>query len=177
MQQQQQRWDYSFHTSSGWPKFAYVTNPVPPETRHVTNKLRSQGRSRFRLFLCFRHSTSKTHSRSFWTLRKVISLVTSCFFLSSFWCCYERIPIHTALSSHFISLVRPAHHLFLSSRGRLLDSRKRRLFYLHMQHTIRCIFERRTTIRSSETLVCGFYPSISIQSWTSDNNLYSTKDN
>ena len=34
-----QCWDYSFYTSSGWPKFAYVTNPVPPETRCVTYKL------------------------------------------------------------------------------------------------------------------------------------------
>ena len=47
---QQQCWDYSFYTSSGWPKFAYVTNPVPPETRHVTYKLHSQGCSCFRFF-------------------------------------------------------------------------------------------------------------------------------
>ena len=37
-----------FYTGSGWPKFAYVTNPVPPETRRMTNKLRSQWHSCFR---------------------------------------------------------------------------------------------------------------------------------
>ena len=52
--QQQQYWDYSFYISSGWPKFAYVTNPVPPETRCVTYKLHSLGRSFFHFFLYFR---------------------------------------------------------------------------------------------------------------------------
>ena len=32
---------------SGWPKFAYVANPIPPETRCVTYKLHSQRRSCF----------------------------------------------------------------------------------------------------------------------------------
>ena len=82
----------------------------------------------FLFFLYFRYSTHKT--RSFWTLRLAISLVTSCFFLSSFWCCYERNSFLTASLSHFISLVCPAHHLFFfySAGDGLLDSRKRRLF-------------------------------------------------
>ena len=100
MQQKQQCWDYSFYTSFGWPKFAYVTKPVPPETRRVTYKLHSQGRSCFRFFLYF-----TPHARH-------ISLVTFYIFLSSFWCCYKRKSFQTASLSHFISLVRPAHHLF-----------------------------------------------------------------
>ena len=36
-----------FYTSSGRPKFAYVTNPILPETRHMTYKLHSQWRSHF----------------------------------------------------------------------------------------------------------------------------------
>ena len=59
--------------------------------------------------------------------------------VSFFQCCYERNSIHTISLSHFISLVRSAPHLFfffLSSRGRLLDSRKRRLFPPHIQHAL-----------------------------------------
>ena len=35
--QQQQCWDYAFYTSSGWPKFTYVTNdrPTRDETRNL----------------------------------------------------------------------------------------------------------------------------------------------
>ena len=42
--QRQQCWDDSFYTSFGWSKFAYVINPIPPQTRRVTFKLHSQGR-------------------------------------------------------------------------------------------------------------------------------------
>ena len=49
-QQQQQCWDYLFYTSSGWLKFAYVTNPVPPEIRCITYKLHPQGCSCFCFF-------------------------------------------------------------------------------------------------------------------------------
>ena len=38
---------YFFYTSFGWPKFAYVANPIPPETRCMTYKLHSQQRSPF----------------------------------------------------------------------------------------------------------------------------------
>ena len=55
MQPQQQCWDYSFDTSSGWPKFAYVPNH--PETRRVTYKLHFQGRQCWCFFfLYFRYS-------------------------------------------------------------------------------------------------------------------------
>ena len=67
MQQQQQCWDYSFYTSSGWLKFAYIAKPVPPG--HKTYKLHSQEHSYFIFFLYFWFSTCKTHSRSFRTLR------------------------------------------------------------------------------------------------------------
>ena len=52
------------------------------------------------------------------------------FLLLSFWCCYERNSFHTALM--FVRLTT----CFLSSRGRLLDFHKRRLFYLHIQRPL-----------------------------------------
>ena len=81
------------------------------------------------------------------------------------WCCYERNSFHTASLSHFISLVCPAHYLFfLSSQGWLLDSHKRWLFCLHIQHTTHCLFEQRALVSSLEAAVCGFCLSISQQS-------------
>ena len=108
----QRCWHYSFYTSSDWPKFAYVTNPVPPGTRCVTYKLHPQRCSCFCSFLYFWHSTHKTHSHSFWTLRLAILLVTS----PSFSCCYERNSFHTAslFAFHFS---RPAYHLFFIQLG------------------------------------------------------------
>ena len=57
---------------------------------------------------------------------------------------------------------------FLSSRGRLLDLRKRRLFCLHIQHSNSCLFERRTLFGSSEAAVCEFclfsFTTISVHS-------------
>ena len=78
------------------------------------------------------------------------------FFLSFFRCCYERNSIHTASLSHFIfcSLGSPPV-LFLSSRVRLLNSRKR-------QHATRGLFERWIPVGLSETAVCGFCLSISL---------------
>ena len=69
----------------------------------------------------------------------------------------------TQLHCHisFLSFVRLTA-CFLSSRGRLLDSRKRRLFCLHIQHATRCLFERRTPVSSSEAAVYGFCLSISL---------------
>ena len=120
MQQQQQCWDYSFYTCSGWQKFSYVTITNPPETRRVTYKLHPQERSCFVFFYTFgTPHTRHIHGCHFFLFS---------FFLLSFWCCYERNSFHTALLSHFISLVHPAHHLFfLSSREWLLDSHKCRL--------------------------------------------------
>ena len=69
----------------------------------------------------------------------------------------------TQLRCHisFLSFV-PLTTRFSSSRGRLLDSRKRRLFCMHTQHATRCLFERRTLVGSSEAAVCGFCLSISL---------------
>ena len=93
------------------------------------------------------------------------------FLLLSFWCCYERNSIHIVSLSHFISLVCSAHHqFFLSSQGQLLDSRKRRLFCLHIQHTTCCLFKRLTPVGSSEAAVCGFCLSISLHKFISHSN-------
>ena len=100
----QQCWNYFFYTSSGWPKFAYVANPVPPETRHMTYELHSQRCSCFRfsiLPVLYTQDTFELWGRPF----------LSSLFVSFFRCCYERNSIHTALLSHFISLV---HSLFVS---------------------------------------------------------------
>ena len=59
MQQPQQCCDCSFYTNSGWPIFAYVTNPVQLETRLVSYKLHPQGRSCFRFF----HTPGTPHTR------------------------------------------------------------------------------------------------------------------
>ena len=120
MQQQQQCWDYSFYTSSGWPKFAYVTNPVPPEIRSVTYKLHFQGHSCFRFFL-----SSTLHARhihacfELWGRPFRLSLI-ACFFLPS--CLPFGVAMKGIQSTPFIFLICFAHYLFLSSRGCLLDS-------------------------------------------------------
>ena len=51
---------------------------------------------------------------------------------------------------------------FLSSRGRLLNSRKRRLFRRDIQLATRCLFERWTPVGSPEAAVCWFCLSISL---------------
>ena len=170
MQQQQQCWDYSFSTSSGWPKFTYVTNPVTPETRCMTYILYPQGRSCFCFFLYFyttwdwTYTSGTLHAGHFCTHfqlwgRPFHSSLLAFFFLPSSWCCYEKNSFHTASFSCFISLVCSAHHLFLSSRGQLLDSHKHWLFCLYIQQATHCLFEQRTLVSSSETAVCGFYLS------------------
>ena len=70
----------------------------------------------------------------------------------------------TQLRCHisFLSFTR-LNTCFLSRRGRLLNSRKRRLFCLLIQHATRCLFERRTPVDSSESAVCGFCLSILLQ--------------
>ena len=62
----------------------------------------------------------------------------------------------------FFSRLFGSPPVFLSSQGRLLDSHKRWLFCLHIQHTTHCLFERRTPIGSLEVAVCGFCFSISL---------------
>ena len=116
--QQPQCWDYSFYTSSGWLKFAYVTNPVPPKASRMTYKLHSQGHSTFRFF----YTSGTPHAKHIrarferWG-RPFRSSLLAFFFLPSFWCWYERNSIHTASLSYFISLFRPAHHLFFYPTG------------------------------------------------------------
>ena len=51
---------------------------------------------------------------------------------------------------------------FSSGRGRLLDSRKHRLFWLHIHHTTCCLFEWRTPVGSSEAVVRRFCLLISL---------------
>ena len=63
----------------------------------------------------------------------------------------------------FVRLTTCFFCFFLSSRGRLLDSHKRRLLCLHIQHATRCLFERRIPVSLSEAAVSGFYLSISPQ--------------
>ena len=154
----QQCWDYflpvvadrnlhMLQTPSHQRRDAWPTNCTPNDAHSS-------------VFLYFQYSICKTHSRHFRTFRWAILLVTSCFFR----CCYERNSIYKASLSHFISVVHSAHHLFfLSSRRRLLDSGKRRLFCLHIQHATRCLFERRTPVGSLEAAVCRSCLSISLQ--------------
>ena len=133
----------------------------PRPTRDEIYKLHSQRRSYFRFFLYFRYSTHETHSCHFSTLSSAILLVTFCLFLSFF---VAMKGIHTTSLSHFISLIHSVHHLFfLSSRRRLLNSHKSRLFRLDIQHATHCLFERRTPVGLSEAAVCGFCLSISVQ--------------
>ena len=108
--QQQQCWDYSFYNSSGWPKFAYVTNPVPPETWRVNYKLHPQGCSCFQVFF---YTSGTLHARHIYAHFELWGRLFCSSFLVSFflWCCYERNSFCTALLSHLIYLVHPAHHL------------------------------------------------------------------
>ena len=85
--QQQQHWGYAFYTSSGRLKFAYVTNPVPPETRRMTNKLYSQERSCFRFY----YTSGTPHARhirvhfELWGRPFHSSLLASIFILVLLW--------------------------------------------------------------------------------------------
>ena len=60
---------------------------------------------------------------------------------------------------------------FLSSWGRLLNSLKHRLFCLHIQQAIHCLFEWWILVGSLETAVCGFCLSISFQTLFANNPL------
>ena len=97
-----------FYTGFGWPKFAYVANPVPPETRCVTYKLHSQRRSRFRFSILPVLYTQD--------IRAILELwgrpFCSSLLVSFFRCCYERNSIRAASLSHFISLVHLVLQLF-----------------------------------------------------------------
>ena len=101
----QQCWDYSFYTSSGWAKFAYVTNHVLLETRRVIYKLHPQGCTCF----CFFYTFGTPHARhvrghfELWGKPFRSSLLAS-FFLPSFllvllW--KEFIPHSFVFTFHF----------------------------------------------------------------------------
>ena len=115
----QQCLDYFFYTGFGWPKFAYVANPVPPGTRHMTYKLHFQQRS------CFRFSIlSVLYMQD--TFALVLNFMVGHFarhflFLSS-GVAMKGIKF-TQLHCHiwFLCFIQFTT-CFLSSRGRLLDS-------------------------------------------------------
>ena len=113
-----QCWDYSFYTSSGWPKFTYITKPVPPETRCVTYKCPPK-EAHASIFFFTSGTPHARHIHAHFELwgRPFPSSLLASFCLSSCWCCYERNSIHTASLSHFIFLIRPVHHLFFYLAG------------------------------------------------------------
>ena len=124
--------------------------------RRGAYKLHSQRRSCFRLF-CTSGTLHAIYIRAIFELQG--RPICSPLLVSFFRCCYERNSIHTASLSHFISLsLGSLPVLFLSSRVRLLNSRKR-------QHTSRGLFERKILVGSSETAVCRFCLSVSLHSF------------
>ena len=72
-------------------------------------------------FFFFFYASGTPHTRhicvrfELWSRPFCSSLLSS--FLPSFWCCNERNSFHTALLSHFISLIRLAHHQFFIQLG------------------------------------------------------------
>ena len=88
--------------------------PTRDEMRCMTYKLHSQGRSCFRFFsilLALHMQDTFALILNFEVSHFACHFLLLSSFLPSFWCCYERNSIHTALWSHFISLVCLAHHL------------------------------------------------------------------
>ena len=106
----------------------------------------------FFFFLYFWYSTCKTHLRLFRTLRLAILLITSCFFLLVL--LWKEFNSHNFVVTFHFSCSFSSPPVFLSSQGRLLDSRKRWLFCLHIQYNTCCLFEWWTSVGSSEA-VCG----------------------
>ena len=161
MQQKQQYLDYSFYTSSDWLKFAYVTNPVPPETRCMTYKLHSQ-----RHMLPFFSILLALHTQDTFTLVlnfevghfTCLFLLLSFFLLVLLW--KEFLPHSFMVTFHFSCSPGSPPVLFSFGQGRLLDSRKCQLFCLHIQHATHCLFEWQTLVCSLEAVVYGFCLSI-----------------
>ena len=149
-----------FYTGSGWPKFAYVTNPVTPETRCVTYKLRSQQRSHFCFSILLVLYTQDTFEQ--FSNFEVGHFVRHFLFLFSGVAMkgIQFTQLHCYIS--FLSFTRLTT-CFLYCHGRLLNSHKCRLFCLHIQHTTHCLFERQIPVGSSEAAVCRFCLSISLQ--------------
>ena len=123
--------------------------------RRVTNKLHSQRCSHFRFSIL-----KVLYTQDIFTpfSNFEVGHFAQHFLFLSFSVAMKGIQF-TQLCCHISFLSFTTH--FLSSRGRLLNSRKRRLFCLHIQHATRCLFEQRTPVGSSETAVCGFCLSIS----------------
>ena len=109
VKQQMPHNNYFIYTGSGWPKFAYIANPIPPETRHVTYNLHSQRHSCFRfsiLLVLYMQDTFVLVSNF------EVGHFAHHFLFFSFRSCCERNSIHTALLSHFISLAHSSNHQF-----------------------------------------------------------------
>ena len=152
-----------FYNVSGWPKFAYVANPVPLETRGMTYKLHSQWHSRFYLSILpvfYTQSTFVPFSNF------EVGHFAHHFLFLSFGVVMKGIQF-TQLRCHISYLLFTWFTTcFLSSRGRLLNSCKCWLFCLHIQHDTHCLFEWQTPVGSSETAVCRFCLSISLHSFS-----------
>ena len=132
--------------------------------RRMINKLHSQGRSCF----CFFYISGTPHARHIRTLWNFeVGPFIRHFLLLSFFLSFDvamkgiqSTQLHCHIS--FLSFVRLTTCFFLSCWGWLLDSRKLRLFCLHIQHAIRYLFEWRIPVGSSEAAVCRFCLSISL---------------
>ena len=92
-------------------------HPIPPETRGMTYKLHHKGAHASIFFSILLALHTQDTFALILNFEVGHSLVTFCFFLPSFWCYYEKNSFHTALLSHFISLVHLAHHLFFYLAG------------------------------------------------------------
>ena len=107
-----------FYTGSGWLKFAYVANAVPPETRHVTYKTALPTT----LVLPFFYTSGTLHARH---IRAIFELLGRPFrlYVAMKGIQFPQLRCHIS----FLLFTRLTTCFFLSSRGRLLNSHKRRL--------------------------------------------------
>ena len=127
-----------FYTGSGWLKFAYVTNPIPPETKYVTYKLHSQRRSCFRFSILLVLYTQDTFT-PFPNFE--VGHFAHYFLFLSFGVAMKEIQF-TQLHCHISFLLfTQLTTCFLSSCRQLLNSCKCWLFHLHIQHDTRCLFK------------------------------------
>ena len=151
-----------------WRRDAWLTNCTPNDS-HVS------------VFLYFWYSTRKIHSHNFQTLRVGHFACHFLFLLVLLWKEFNSHSfVDTLHFSHSLSSLPVIFYFFylfiyfLSNRGWLLNSRKRQLFHLHIQHAMCCLFEWQTQVSSSEAAVCGFCLSIllhNIINWTHETNI------
>ena len=132
---------------------------ISPETRRVTYKLHSQWHSCFHFSILPVLYTQDTFA-PFSNFE--VSHFACHFLFLSFSVAMKGIQftqLHCYIS--FLSFTQLTTY-FLSSCGWLLNSCKRQLFHLHIQHATCCLFEWRTLVGSLEAVVCGFCLSISL---------------